>query len=120
MTSSEIPFGGGDPLVDLQLSKLIDHGEDECLKIARGQRRAVLTKGYAKTRDGQGLDEFSHACGKVEAWRDLAALIAPHILDERESFIPVEVRERGRLAADRNAGLIPEMAQVSQSGGEGA
>ncbi len=115
MTSDEtIPFGEGDPVVDLQLGQLIDDAMHEAFVIAKGQRRHQLKHGWIKARDGRGLDEFSLACGRVYGLRDLAAVIAPGVLVERD-FSPLEVRARGMRAADEVAGLTIEKAQERPS-----
>lgn len=117
MTDSEIPFGDGDPIVDLQLSKLIDEAEHDLFTVAQIQRRNTLRKGYpGRTRDGAGFDELGLAAGALYALRALAASVAPGVLAERTLAGPIEVRERGRLAADEEAGLIPDMAQEDHRG----
>lgn len=112
--TTDIPFG--DPIVDVQLGKLIDDAMREAFIVARGQRRQTLSKGFAKTRDGAGLDEFSFACGRVSAFRDLAAVIAPGVLEGRD-FDSRSAREAGRLAADAEVGLTADKAHPSDSGG---
>lgn len=99
-----IHFGPGDPAVDVQLSKLIKEAEQRAVSIAKAQRRFQLAHGYVKSRNRQGLEEFSLACGEVIGLRDLAGVIAPGVIEDAE-FDPLEVRRRGMRAADEDAGL---------------
>ncbi len=105
--STDIPL---DPIVDVQLGKLIDEALYEVETIAKGQRRHLLKHNWVRTRDGAGMDEISFACGRVSAFRDLAAVIAPGVLEGRD-FDSRSAREAGRLAADAEAGLTVGKAQ---------
>jgi hypothetical protein len=101
-------------VVDVQLSKLIEEAETQARSLAKAQRRHQLARGYVKTRNKQGLDEFSLACGEVIGLRNLAAVVAPSVVEGRV-FDPMEVRREGMAAADVDAGLTAELAQSEGS-----
>jgi len=109
-----------DPLVGViqgQVRALYDEAAKDAQRIARASFKALLTGTPYKRRTAQGLDAWSEAVGRAQAFGDLLSLVDPSV--DRPDFDPVRVRreceERARV--EYRDALTAEMAH---SGGSDA